>query len=84
VKGIRLNKKLLFWAFAVAVLAAYVFLLFRAFHISNLIGGVVLAAFPIILLQVILLLRFREEKKKRGKRVPLYNKLEPVPKKKPG
>lgn len=74
-KGIKLNKKVLFWAFAIAILAAYVFLLFRAFQISNLIGGVVLAAFPIILL-----LRIRGEKKKRGKRVPLVNKPDLLPK----
>ena len=70
----QIKNRAIFWAFAIAILIAYTIVLWLAYSRSNFLGTVIIAAFPLILLYVVLLLRVNPEKREKKQSVPIYNK----------
>ena len=66
--------KIIFFTVAALLLIVYLYTVFLGFSISSFVGAAILAVFPIILLDIFLLLRWKKKKKQKKEKVPLYNK----------
>tara|TARA_Y100000310_G_C20664955_1_gene806970 strand:- start:1191 stop:1436 length:246 start_codon:yes stop_codon:yes gene_type:complete len=73
-EGFAADRRVIFRGLAMLILLGYVYILYFAFSRSHFIGTVVLATFPLILIQVIRLVRWKDEREQEKERTPIFNK----------